>query len=408
VYLDDIVLYTDTIEELHEAIGRTLKRVQEFGLKCKTRKCNIVDVDLHYLGYNVHSGTLSAETAKLDKLRAWPEPTNKREVQSFVGFANFYRPLVRDFSAIAAPLHKGAATRPFVFGPAEVAAFGALKEALLSAPPLRVPDTAAPFVLETDASATAAGAGLYQTEKSGGLVPVGWFSHRFTPNEERYTVYEREFYAFVLACNHFRRYLEGNKFTFRTDNAGIKGMFNHRLGDNKRVDRWIMRLQGLQFAIEKIPGSKNQVADGLSRAPLSFHTGEGEPEYPGETLLSVPVVRNDGDEPGESPGATGGGQSVFPILEDAGQGPNPELPPLNLAPLTAGEVREAQHADPDIVAVLPLVATGMLYPEDDLRDVGQTLDPLGKYLLERFGNLEIPEGILVVGGEGLQRVVLPD
>jgi putative transposase len=86
----------------------------------------------------------------------------------------------------------------------------------------------------------------------------------------RYSTYEREFLAFVLACSRFREYLEGREFIFRTDNAAVKGLLNKKLGENKRVDRWILRLQGLSFKIEKIAGTKNIIADGLSRAPIEI------------------------------------------------------------------------------------------------------------------------------------------
>jgi putative transposase len=267
VYLDDIILFGDTLPELYETMDYALGKLKEFGLKCRTKKCQVLQNSIEFLGFKVSEGTLSVGKGKLDKIGKWPPPKTVRDIQSFLGFANFLRTLIPNFAGLAAPLHEATTRKPFVFNDEDIAIFETMKKAVCAVPPLRVPRPDLPFILETDASAFAAGACLKQLGEDGEYVPVTWYSRKFTGCEQRYTTYEREFLAFVLACSRFREYLEGRPFVLRTDNAGVKGLLTKKLGENKRVDRWIMRLQGFKFTIEKISGKTNVTADGLSRAP---------------------------------------------------------------------------------------------------------------------------------------------
>jgi transposase InsO family protein len=179
--------------------------------------------------------------------------------------------LIPHFSELATPLYTAAAKLEFVFGEVEMEAFIKLKTAMIGAPALRVPDHKRPFVLETDASALAAGACLKQYDDNGDWVPVAWHSRKFSKAEQNYSTFERELYAFVLACETFRVFLEGRRFLLRTDNSALVGFPRHKLGKSQRVDRWTARLQTFLYDIEKIPGKVNVIADGLSRAPEVFH-----------------------------------------------------------------------------------------------------------------------------------------
>jgi hypothetical protein len=138
VYLDDIILYADTLPELYTAIDYALKQLSKYGFKCKTRKCHVSDV-IEFLGFNIRNGCISVGEGKLDKIAKWPVPTSIKDVQSFLGFGYFLRSLVPQFATLAAPLHISATRTPFFFTESDVQVFDELKRAICSVPPLRVP-----------------------------------------------------------------------------------------------------------------------------------------------------------------------------------------------------------------------------------------------------------------------------
>jgi hypothetical protein len=167
VYLDDIILYTDTLPELYSAIDNALTILRTHGFKCKTPKCHI-SREIEFLGFHICNGSLSVGEGKLSKLVGWPVPSSVKDVQSFLGFANFLRPLVPNFGSLAAPLHASTTRKPFVFSEENIVQFNDLKKVICTVPPVRVPRQGLPFVLETDASGFGAGACLKQTEEGTG------------------------------------------------------------------------------------------------------------------------------------------------------------------------------------------------------------------------------------------------
>jgi hypothetical protein len=134
VYLDDVILFANTLPELFEAIDFALKKLIEFGFKAKSRKCQILQTEIHFLGFQVKNGCLSAGEGKLEKIRKWPVPRTARDVQSFVGFANFLRSLVPEFAQLAAVLHNSVSSKPFTFGEKEISVFESLKNKKLRGP----------------------------------------------------------------------------------------------------------------------------------------------------------------------------------------------------------------------------------------------------------------------------------
>jgi putative transposase len=158
VYLDDIILFGDTLPELYETMDYALGKLKEYGLKCRTKKSQVLQNSIEFLGFKVSEGTLGVGKGKLDKIGKWPPPKTVRDIQSFLGFANFLRTLIPNFAGLAAPLHEATTRKPFVFNDEDIAIFETMKKAVCAVPPLRVPRPDLPFILETDASAFAAGA----------------------------------------------------------------------------------------------------------------------------------------------------------------------------------------------------------------------------------------------------------
>ena len=152
---------------------------------------------------------------KIEVILNWPTPSSIKEIQSFLGFANFYRRFIQGFSQKVTPitrlLRKGV---PFHWSIEADKAFLSLKESFTSAPILKHPDTTLPFLLEVDASQFAVGGVLSQRDvKSGQIHPVAFFLKKLLPAEQNYTISERELLAIKKAFTEWRHYLLGARYT---------------------------------------------------------------------------------------------------------------------------------------------------------------------------------------------------
>ncbi len=164
-----------------------------------------------------------------DKVKAvvnWPTPDSRKALLRFLGFANFYRRFIRNFSQLAAPLTALTSTKTmFRWSNAAEAAFTKLRSRFVSAPILRAPDPTCQFVVEVDASEVGVGAVLSQRATSDDKVhPCAFFSHRLSPAERNYDIGNRELLAVKLALEEWRHWLEGSgvPFVVWTDHKNLE------------------------------------------------------------------------------------------------------------------------------------------------------------------------------------------
>ena len=105
VYLDDILIYTEDPGQPHvEAVRWVLDQLRKYSLFANLKKCRFHQDEVCFLGYIVSSKGISMEAKRIEVVRKWPEPKSVRDIQVFLGFANFYRRFIQGFSRIAAPL----------------------------------------------------------------------------------------------------------------------------------------------------------------------------------------------------------------------------------------------------------------------------------------------------------------
>ena len=121
--------------------------------------------------------------------------------------------------------------------------FEQLKAAIIANPVVRLPDVNRPFIVETDASQIAIGAVLKQRDDDGHEYVVSYYSRALSKSERNYPTYEREYYAVVRACEHFRVFLLAREFELRTDNSALTYMNSSVLERSSRVNKWAMRIQ---------------------------------------------------------------------------------------------------------------------------------------------------------------------
>src|ERR1035438_781904 len=198
---------------------------------------------------------------KVDTLLSWSPPKLVHDVQSFLGFANFYRIFVKDFSGVASPLIAltNKTKAPFSWNPPAQASFDALKTAFTSAPILAHVDPSRLFIMETDASDFALGAVLSQYQDDGLLHPVAYYSHKFSTAEINYDVYDKELLAIITAFEQWRHYLDGAQHTITIfcDHRNLQYFASSRVL-NRRQACWSLFLADFDFVITYRPGSQQR------------------------------------------------------------------------------------------------------------------------------------------------------
>jgi len=265
-YIDDILIFSNTIEEHHVHVKKVLKKLLENNLYVKLEKCEFDKSETTFLGYVLSKDGLKMDKEKVKAILDWPVPTNVKEVQSFIGLCNYYRLFIKDFAKIASPIHK--LTRknvPFIWGNDQQNAFDKLKEMFTSAPILRNPDSNKPFILETDASNFAVGAVLSQ-EFEGQLHPVAFLSKSLTKCQRNYQIYDKELLAIKLALEEWRHYLEGarHQFIVYTDHKNLTFPRKPEMLSQRQI-RWYEFLSRFDFKLIYRSGKKSGKPDLLSR-----------------------------------------------------------------------------------------------------------------------------------------------
>jgi transposase InsO family protein len=227
-------------------------------------KCTFAASSIDFLGYRITPEGICPLSARLQAINQWPVPSSREQLQSFMGFVNYYRKFIDHFTDIAEPLYGSMNKTPFSWGSPQETAFAKMKEAFRKAPILVHPNFKKPFIIDTDASTAAIGGAILQ-EVEGEERPIAFVSKKLSDAERKYAAHELELFAITYCCKQFRCYVEGNRFTVRTDHASLKHFLTSKTVP-LRVTRWIEFLQSMMpFEIIYRKGSENIVADGLSR-----------------------------------------------------------------------------------------------------------------------------------------------
>ncbi|XP_050942184.1 transposon Tf2-1 polyprotein isoform X1 [Cucumis melo] len=259
VFFDDILVYSQGMEEHLQHLEVVLGLLQEKELYVNMEKCSFAKPRISYLGHFISEQGIEADPEKIRAVSEWPTPANVREVRGFLGLTGYYRRFVKNYGTIAAPLTQLLKKGAYKWGEEEEAAFGKLKRAMMTLPVLTMPDFSLPFEIESDASGFGVGAVLTQCRK-----PVAYFSKTLSIRDRSRPVYERELIAVVLAVQRWRPYLLGRKFTVKTDQRSLKYLLEQRVVQ-PQYQKWVAKLLGYSFEVVYQPGLENKAADALSR-----------------------------------------------------------------------------------------------------------------------------------------------
>ncbi|KAG7003723.1 Transposon Tf2-9 polyprotein [Fusarium oxysporum f. sp. conglutinans] len=266
-YLDDILIYSRTREEHIEHLKLVLQRLRSAGLFANPSKCEFLVKETKFLGLIVGQEGIRMDPAKVETVKNWKTPTCLTDVQAFIGFGNFYRRFIRDFSKLTAPLNRLTNKDvPFIWDDTCEKAFVRLKEAFITAPILRPFDWTKDVILETDASDYVSAGVLSQYDNEGRLHPVAFFSKKHTATECNYEIYDKELMAIIRCFEEWRPELEGAPSPIRviTDHKNLEYFTTTKLL-NRRQARWSEFLSRFNFQITYRPGKQGVKPDALTR-----------------------------------------------------------------------------------------------------------------------------------------------
>ena len=266
VYLDDILVYSRTREEHMLHLRQVLELLKVNKLYARRDKCQFLCSEVPFLGHVVGPTGLSVDPAKTRAIQDWPPLRNVKDVQSFLGLANYYRKFMKDFAQMTVPLtNLLKKEQRFDWAKQEEQAFSNIKESLTRAPVLKIADPKSKYTVATDASDFAIGAVLTQKEGKDDR-PIAFESRKLSPAEVNYATHEKELLAIVHALKTWRPYLEGTQFDVITDHAALR-FLKTQPNLSRRQARWVETLEQYDFEIIYRPGASNVVADALSRRP---------------------------------------------------------------------------------------------------------------------------------------------
>lgn len=265
VYLDDIIIVTQTYEKHIEVLKEVFHRLNQAGLTVGKDKCQFCRSQLKYLGYVVDGNGLHVDPEKVSAILNIPDPKNVADVRRVLGMAGWYRRFIPNFSTLVAPITNLLRKHTkFEWSETCKSAFEILKQHLVSAPVMSCPDFDRPFVIQTDASDFGLGAVLTQSFPDGERV-ISFISRSLNASERKFSVTEKECLSVLWSIEKFRQYVEATHFTVVTDHFAL--LWLHNLKDpSGRLARWSVRLQQYDFDVVHRRGKENVVPDALSRA----------------------------------------------------------------------------------------------------------------------------------------------
>ena len=271
VYIDDILVASETLEQHLEDLKNVFETLSANGLVVQRPKCVLGKSSLEFLGYQVDESGISPLPDRVVAISAAKPPTSVKELQRFLGMVGYYRRFIPNaakhlyhlFESLKGP--KTSKPKVLNWTPDCQRSFEATKSALAAATLLFHPRPGAQLALTTDASNVAIG-GVLEQRGPNGWEPLAFYSSKLEPNQQQWPPYDRELLAAFKGCRHFRSWIEGRPFTLYTDHQSLVPSIH------KKTDPQTLR-QTYQLAcvseyttdIRYLEGKANVVADALSR-----------------------------------------------------------------------------------------------------------------------------------------------
>lgn len=259
VFLDDILVYSKSIQEHQDHLRLVLEKLRAHQLYAKKSKCEFAQKQIEYLGHVISQEGVATDSTKTQAMHNWPVPTSATELRGFLGLTGYYRKFVPRYGIIAKPLTQLLTKKGFHWNEQAQLAFEQLKHAMVNTPVLALPNFDRPFSIETDACDTGIGAVLVQDNH-----PIAYFSKALGVRNQQLSTYEKEFLAVMMAVDKWRAYLQRGQFTIVTDHKSLCNLEGQQL-ETDLQRKAMSKLVGMQFKFQYKRGADNGAADALSR-----------------------------------------------------------------------------------------------------------------------------------------------
>ena len=266
-YMDDVLVFSRTLEEHIIHLRQVFERISAFGLKMSLDKSVFAMTEIEFLGRIITRDGIKPDPKKIQKITEYGRPVNQKDVMRFKGLCSFHRRLVKDFTLIFEPLQRMINDKTVKWGLEQESAFTLIKEKLTNAPILRFPDFTKQFYVVCDASNYHLGALLKQKDQNKHLCLIACESRKLSDVERRYATTYREFLGVIFGVAKFDRYITGRKFVIVTDHHALCFMLKSLKPGNSAITRWTMNMLEYDFDIEWTSGKSHKDADALSRPP---------------------------------------------------------------------------------------------------------------------------------------------
>ena len=278
-YMDDIVVWSKSLDEHIRHINQLSERIRKHKLKLSLKKSQFMKAESNHLGFIVSPEGVRPDPLKVESIRTLAPPTNVKECRSFVAMCSYYRRFVPNFAKISEPivaLTKKHASFKWTEQCQE--AFDLMKESLTVIPLLPYPDPNKRFILYTDASDTCIGAVLCQEYTEGEETfekPVYFISHKLNKSQINYSTVEKECFVIMYSLERLHHWVSCSQIICKTDHMPLKYLLSSHF-KNRKIASWQMNIAKYNIDIEYLPGKQNLIADLMSRRPNNYEPDEGE------------------------------------------------------------------------------------------------------------------------------------
>ncbi|UYV72493.1 K02A2.6-like [Cordylochernes scorpioides] len=261
-YVDDLLIYADTIQEHNKKLKGILEKAKEKNIKFDLTKAQICLTKVRFLGHVISQNGIDPEPNKIDKFITFKRPEDKKSLQRIMGLYNYVGKFIPNLAASTSNI-RGILRKNVVWhwGPKQDGEFDHIKECVRNAPSLAHFDKSKMLILQCDASKDAMGAALLQEDR-----PLAFASASFSDSQKQYSQIEKELLSVYYGCKKFEYLLSGHTFVVQTDHQPLLPLVKKPLSDiSPRLQRLVMKLIAFDFKLQYKPGKYLIVADTLSR-----------------------------------------------------------------------------------------------------------------------------------------------
>lgn len=294
IFIDDVLIGAQTLEELHKKLIKVLDRLKKFNVKVNLSKCKFFVDKIKYLGHEISAEGVKPNAEKVKAIVKAPEPTNVTQLKSFIGLVNFYSKFVKNLNIVLSPMYQLLRKETkWNWDDNCRKSFKQCKDAIANGQLLTHYDPKKEIVIVCDASDSGLG-GLICHKVNGEERPVMFVSRTLTPAEKNYPILHREALAVVWTMEKLYKYVYGHHVTIFSDHKPLEGILNNKKGEPPiiatRLQRYIHRLAIFDYELKYRKGNEVNNADFLSRLPIEIQPDDVEAIEKDETFAEVNMV----------------------------------------------------------------------------------------------------------------------